>query len=95
MVTVDFATSSDLAFCIEYDHCKDPQRLMTRIAAQEVIIAKSADTTVGYLTIQYIWGVLPYINLIRVAKPLRRQGIGKAMLRFLETYLKQQGHVSC
>lgn len=89
---IRFAVATDIDICLQYDHCKDRGLLLRKIEAGELIIAELDGKPVGYLTIQFIWEVLPYISLVRVAEPFQRQGIGRRMLAFLEQHLREQGH---
>ena len=36
----------------------------------------------GYMRLEYLWSIVPYIALIQVLPEYRRQGVGKALLRF-------------
>jgi len=62
-----------------------------KIAAQELILAELAEETIGYLRLEYIWGKIPYIGLIWLKPAHRGRGIGTAVLRFLENYLRERG----
>ncbi len=90
--TVRFATREDSAWCATQDHHIRPDVILRKIDLGEIIIAEAGDRRVGYLRLEYLWSLLPYIALIWVVEPYRTQGIGRAMLAFLETFLRQHGH---
>jgi ribosomal protein S18 acetylase RimI-like enzyme len=90
-ITVRFATGADLAWCTQQDD--PPSAIITRkIDANEVLIAEIDGLPVGFLRVEYLWSALPYIAMIRVLEADRQQGIGRALLAFLESYLRAQGH---
>src|SRR5262245_35664334 len=92
-VSVRFATLADLEF-VQQDHYISPEIIRRKIAWQEVIVAEQRGCLVGYLRLEYLWSSIPYIALIRVLPDFRRQGIGQALLSFLEAYLRSQGHTA-
>lgn len=57
-------------------------------------MAEKAGRLVGYLWFEYLWLLVPYIGLIWVVEDQRQQGIGKAMLRYLENVLLEQEHTA-
>ena len=59
---------------------------------EDVVIAEWEGKRVGYVRLEYLWSIVPYISLIQVLPEYRRQGVGKALLRFIETFLRNAGH---
>ena len=59
---------------------------------EDVVIAEWNGKRVGYVRLEYLWSIVPYISLIQVLPEYRRQGVGKALLRFIETFLREAGH---
>ena len=53
---------------------------------EDVVIAEWNGERVGYVRLEYLWSIVPYISLIQVLPEYRRQGVGKALLRFIETF---------
>lgn len=94
-VEVRFARPTDLDDCIALDHPTMPAEVIERkIAQREIIVAEKAGRLVGYLCLEYLWSLVPYIALIWVVEDQRRQGIGKVMLHYLENVLREQGHTA-
>ncbi|HDN79435.1 MAG TPA: GNAT family N-acetyltransferase [Chloroflexi bacterium] len=89
---VRFAGLKDLEWCIREDSDVDPEVLRWKVEHQEIIIAEVDGQPVGYLRLEYLWSQVPYIGLIWVLPGYRRRGIGRAMLRFLEEFLRSKGH---
>jgi len=101
-VKVRFAELKDLDFCIKSDlkHV-DAYRgrafmekyLKRKIEAKEVILAEVDGKPVGYLRLQYLGLIVPYLGIIVVNEKYRRKRVGTAMINFLEEYLlKHKGH---
>jgi len=88
---VRFATLDDLDF-VARDHYIPTEVVKRKIEQQEVVVAERQGSPVGYARLEYLWSTVPYIALIWVLPENRRQGAGKAMLRYLEDYLRENGH---
>jgi ribosomal protein S18 acetylase RimI-like enzyme len=90
-LTVRFATPADLDWLAAQDDI--PAAIIARkIAVSELVIAELAGERVGFLRLEYLWSMLPYIAMIRVSAAHRQQGIGRALLAFLESVLREHGH---
>ena len=87
--TVRFAGSDDLAWCSNQDESVDQDVLERKIPWKELLIAEMAGKRVGYLRLEYLWSKIPYIGLVKVNQEQRGQGVGRAMLRFLEAFLRE------
>lgn len=99
-IVIRFARLNDLDFAYQDGYIADAV-LKRKIDAQlalnpdrieDIIIAEWNGKRVGYVRLEYLWSIVPYISLIRVLPEYQRQGIGKALLRFLETFLRDTGH---
>jgi len=94
-IEVRFASQTDLDGCIALDHPTMPAEIIKRkVEQREIIVAEKAGQLVGYLRLEYLWSTVPYIALIWVVEDQRQQGIGRAMLRYLENVLREQGHTA-
>jgi len=71
-------------------HLPDPI-LHRKIEWQEVIVATIDHNYVGYLLLDYLWSLVPFISQIWVIESHRQQGVGKALLHFVETKAREQG----
>ena len=90
-ITSRFASSADLAF-VQQDRYLSADVVRHKIEHHEVIVAERDTVLLGYLRLEYLWSLVPYIALIWVLPDHRRKGAGKAMLLFLETFLRDNGH---
>ena len=90
-VTVRPARAADFAF-VAQDGYVGEDRMARQIAAGEVWIAEDAAGSRGYLRLEYLWGRVPYIALIRVLPEYRGRGIGRALLAAVEQHVSAAGH---
>jgi GNAT superfamily N-acetyltransferase len=98
-IVIRFARQDDLGFAYQ-DGYIPAEVLRQKIEAQtlnphrieDVVIAEWESKRVGYVRLEYLWSIVPYISLIQVLPEYRRQGVGKALLRFIETFLRDAGH---
>ena len=99
-IVVRFARIDDLDFAYQEGYIT-AKILKSKIEAQlalnpdrieDVVVAEWNGKRVGYVRLEYLWSIVPYIALIRVLPEYRRQGVGKALLRFIETFLREAGH---
>ena len=99
-IVIRFARVDDLDFAYQ-DGYIPAKILKPKIEAQltlnpdrieDVVIAEWNGERVGYVRLEYLWSIVPYIALIRVLSEYRRQGVGKALLRFIEAFLRDAGH---
>lgn len=88
---VRFATADDLDF-VHQDGYIPKETVLRKIENREVVVAEKGGRRIGYLRLEYLWSKQPYIGLIRVTEPNRREGAGKAMLDFLIDYLRGEGY---
>jgi GNAT superfamily N-acetyltransferase len=90
-VSVRFASPADLGFLQQRSHIP-PEIVKRKVEWQEVVVAEWKGGLIGSLHLEYLWSSVPYIALIYVLSEYQRQGVGKALLRFVETFLREQGH---
>ena len=63
-----------------------------KIEQQEIVVAERRGVPIGYTRLEFLWSTVPYIGLIWVLPEHRRQGAGKAMLGYIESFLRKKGH---
>jgi len=86
-----FATLADLGFLQEHSYAPDDV-VERKVQWQEFVVAEQDGDLVGCLELEYLWSLIPYVALIWVLPGHRRRGVGKAMLRYAGTFLRDQGH---
>ncbi len=89
---VRFAGPEDLEWCVVEDGLVTEQVIRHKIVNDEIIIAEIDGQPIGYIRLEYLWSIKPYIGLIVVDEGYRREGIGRKMLEFLESHLKKYGY---
>ncbi len=90
-ISIRFATSDDLDFVRQDGFI--PTRIVERkIEQEEVIVAEWNGRLIGYMRLEYLWSLIPYIALISILPEYRRRGVGGTILRFTEEFLRDRGH---
>ena len=99
-IVIRFARLDDLEFAYQ-DGYIPAEALKRKIETQtalnpdhieEIVIAEWNGKRVGYVRLEYLWSIVPYIALIQVLPEYRRRGVGKALIRFIATFLREAGH---
>lgn len=90
-VTVRFADDGDLSF-VARDGYVSAEIVRQKIGRREVFVAEAGGKPVGYLRLEYLWSKVPYVALVHVLPEHRRGGVGRAMLGFVEGFLRGCGH---
>src|SRR5258707_15128969 len=89
---VRFAMPDDSDWCVAHDAAAPAEAVRRKIPLEEIAVVEIGGQRVGYLRLEYLWARLPHIGLIWGEKRHRRQGIGRALLEFIEQTLRQRGH---
>ena len=90
MFNVRYAVNDDFAWLDESDNHVNSDWIKRCLSHKEYVIAVENDKRLGFLRFSYFWGDIPYMDLIRVNKDRRRQGIGTAMFQFWESEMKNR-----
>lgn len=65
--------------------------LERKIEWQEIIVACTGEVNIGYMHLDHLWSYTPFIATIWVEENQRSQGVGRAMVAFLETSTREKG----
>jgi ribosomal protein S18 acetylase RimI-like enzyme len=90
-VGVRFAEPTDLAWCVEHDGWLDEAELWRKVQAREMVVADLDGELVGLVRLDYLWSSLPHLAQVRVVERHRRQGIGRALVAFVERQARDKG----
>jgi ribosomal protein S18 acetylase RimI-like enzyme len=91
-VTVRFAeVPTDLAWCVRHDGWLDEPQLRRKLQAKEVVMADLDGELVGLLRLDYLWSSIPHVAQVRVVEHHRRDGIGRALVTFVEQQARSRG----
>ncbi|MEZ5424841.1 MAG: GNAT family N-acetyltransferase [Pyrinomonadaceae bacterium] len=90
-IGIRFAEPADLEFLKDNLYIRE-KMICRKIESKEIIIADKETVPVGFLQLEYLWSLVPYIALIGVLPEHRQEGIGTGMLRFAGSFLRDEGH---
>lgn len=88
---VRLAKPGDLAFIQGKSHFDD-KTVLRRIGDQEIFLLTVGDSPVGYLSIEFLWSAVPFINMLWIDEAYRKRGYSRALLGFVEDHLRQREH---
>lgn len=91
VISVRFAARADLDFVGRDGHVA-ADVLRRKVEWREVVVAEQGGELVGQLRLEHLWSAVPYVALVSVTPGRRRAGVGRAMLRFVEEFLRAGGH---
>jgi GNAT superfamily N-acetyltransferase len=92
--TARWATPADRDFLLATGAVHLPVTILSRkITWQEIVIVEQADVPIGYLQLDYLWSIVPFIALIWVLEPYRKHGGGRTLLAFIEEHARREKHI--
>ena len=86
------ATQDDLDFLDKHDPLLTRTVLVDKIERGEVYVAEKAGRLVGLARFNFFCDLDPFLSLILVLEPYRRQGIGSQLMQFWVQEMTQKGH---
>jgi ribosomal protein S18 acetylase RimI-like enzyme len=89
---IRFAKPTDYFLCKSFDTRITNSRFKNIAKEKGIVVATQDSNIVGYLRIELIWLKVPYVSWVMVQQAQRRSGVAKAMIGFIATALKRQGH---
>lgn len=90
-IDIRFAVDRDTRFLSPNVYIRE-EVLRRKIEWQEFIVAEKGGESVGFIELEYLWSLVPYMALIKVLPEHREKGIGKRLLEFTEEFLVSKGH---
>ena len=87
-----WAVLTDIDFLRVTGHTHLPKIVLRRkIDWQEIAVVTMNGKLIGYIFLDYIWSSVPFIATIWVLEAYRGQGVGKALLQFIENEVSSHG----
>lgn len=90
-LTVRFANKKYINWLTRNDHIQR-KIIKLKIEQKEIIVAQLQNKLIGFMRIEFLWSIVPYIAVIKVKKEYQKQGVGKSLLQFIEKYLVKKGY---
>lgn len=91
-IAVEPATAQDLSWLCQHDAHADKSTLACKVTGREVLVARQADSTVGWLRFGMFWDTIPFMNLLHVLEPYQGKGIGRHLVACWESQMQQLGY---
>lgn len=92
-IEIKYAKESDLEYIINNDRHISKDLISNKLINNEIILAKNqGDKVVGWLRFNYFWDNTPFMNMLYIDKAYRRIGVGKRLVDFWESEMKNKGY---
>ncbi|HER20202.1 MAG TPA: GNAT family N-acetyltransferase [Chromatiales bacterium] len=92
-ISVRRAAQSDLEF-VSQDGYTTMDAVRRKIGEGEVVLVEVDGEPAGYVRLEFLWSIRPYVALIRVLDRYRGRGLSRALLEYVETDLRGEGHTA-
>ena len=92
MTTIRLATPKDLDFLAEHERLLKRPALAIKIEREEIYVAEHDGQLVGWARYNLFCDLDPFLTLIYILEPYRRQGFGTRLIQHWELEMKKKGH---
>ena len=90
-VTVRLANQSDLDF-VSQDGYLSKEEVFWKIKRKECFVLSVDSNLAGYLRLEFLWSLVPFIALILIKERYQKKGYSRDLLGFVEKTLKNRGY---
>jgi len=90
-VTVRLADYSDLDF-VSQEGYLPKEEVLRKIKRRECFVLGVDENLAGYLRLEYLWSLVPFIALIIIEEQYRGKGYSRELLGFVEIFLKNESY---
>lgn len=88
----EYASELDYQFIMDNDRHISKEVIKTKLKEKEILIVKDEDSKIiGWLRYNYFWDNTPFMNMLYINENYRSIGIGKELVRFWESEMKDKG----
>ncbi|MBW4084334.1 GNAT family N-acetyltransferase [Paenibacillus sp. S150] len=89
---ITHAADSDLNWIINRDPHLRQKLISAKIKGKEIYLLRNgSEEIIGWLRYGYFWDNTPFMNMLWIDEPYRKQGMGKEIVDYWEQEMKQQG----
>lgn len=88
---VRLGVPDDLAFIMRKCHFTE-EEVLRKIGENEIFLLTVDGQPAGYLSIEYLWSSIPFIDMLWISEPYQKKGYSRDLLNFVEDYLREIGH---
>lgn len=90
--SVRLADNDDLPYLIHNDNHISSAIMTRKVEDNEVLVLRVSASYGGWLRWGYFWDFIPFMNMLRVADHLQRQGFGRQLVTAWEHKMQSAGH---
>jgi predicted GNAT superfamily acetyltransferase len=90
-VFVRLAEPSDIGF-VGQDGYISQEIVLRKIQQGEIFLLLVEGQNAGYLRIEFLWSLVPYISLIMIQETHRKKGYSRVLLGYVKDHLRAKGY---
>lgn len=91
-LSFESAGTADVAFLLAHDrHISEPV-LRRKIRENEIRMIRNGTCTIGWMRWNLFWDNTPFLNMLSLLEPYRRQGAGTLAMLFWEQLMIRNGY---
>jgi len=91
-VGIRYACEKDLESLYKFNSAIPISKLRKKIISNEVMIFENCDEKIGVLRFCYLWGYIPFVELLYIKKSFRKSGVGTKLTLFFEKEMSNKGY---
>lgn len=89
--TVRLANPEDLDF-VSRDGYVAKEIVLHKIEQGECFVLDVDGQLAGYLRLEFLWSIVPYIALVKLLETYRKKGYSRDLIQFVENHLRSKGY---
>ncbi len=86
------AKDMHVSFLLENDAHITKERLIRKIADEEILVMELNGTCIGWLRYSLFWDEIPFMNMLYFLEGYRQKGYGKSLVDYWEKILTAKGY---
>jgi ribosomal protein S18 acetylase RimI-like enzyme len=90
---IEYANEADFQYIFDNDRHVSTELINTKLKEKEILVARNHhNNIIGWLRYNYFWDNTPFMNMLYIDENYRGKGIGKELVRFWESKMKDSGY---
>jgi ribosomal protein S18 acetylase RimI-like enzyme len=90
---IEYASEADFQYIFDNDRHVSKELINIKLKEKEILIVRDCDNkTIGWLRYNYFWDNTPFMNMLYIDEKHRGEGIGKELVEFWESEMKNKGY---
>ncbi len=91
-MNIEIACKGDYDFLQKHDRHIDKYELISLLERKRIYVIKDNEKILGWLRWNLFWDNTPFMNMLYILEPYRRQGFGRQLVEFWELHMEEAGY---